>query len=254
MNDPTPIEKIIERQQIAAKKGYEKWKDFLTYTGIAMAIISAIVYLIVVFILINGFEVDYSKEEIISFLLLGAATGVMINISMRIQGLDLARLTDKAKETQTKLNDLTAKSKETKLRPLWVMHLLNIAKDILIKGGTITLTMYFAISISYKGLGEQKYMLLAFANVFLYFGLSLITMNKSYDYYIDKHIPFMEKQIFKLEEERRKDNATNENDRRDQGNVREDGRRDAVKVDADSSPDFNRRTNENQGAWRSSND
>lgn len=244
----TPLEKVITRQQVASKKGYEKWKDFLTYTGIAMAIVSAIVYLIVVFILINGFEVDYSSEEIISFLLLGGATGVMINISMRIQGLDLARLTDKAKEVQAKLNDLTAKSKETKLRPLWVMHFVNIAKDILIKGGTITLTMYFAISISYKGLGEQKYMLLAFANVFLYFGLSLITMNKSYDYYIDKHIPFMEKQIFKLEEERRKDNATNENDRRDQGSVEYDGRRDAVKVYAGATPDFNRSTNENQGA------
>ena len=126
--------------------------------------------------------------------------------------------------------------------------LTNTARDILIKGGTITLTMYFAISISYKGLGEQKYMLLAFANVFLYFGLSLITMNKSYDYYIDKHIPFMEKQIFKLEEERRQDNATNKNDRRDQGNVGEDGRRDAVKVYAVTNPDFNRSTNENQGA------
>lgn len=244
----TPLEKVITRQQIANKKGYEKWKDFLTYTGIAMAIISAIVYLIVVFILINGFEVDYSKNEIISFLLLGGSTGVMINISMRIQGLDLARLTKKAKEVQIKLNDLTAKSKEVKLRPLWVMHLINTAKDILIKGGTITLTMYFAISISYKGLGEQKYMLLAFANVFLYFGLSLITMNKSYDYYIDKHIPFMEKQIFKLEEERRIEDATNENDRRDQGNVGEDGRRDAVKVYAGSNSDFNRHTNENQGA------
>ena len=244
----TPLEKIIERQQITAKKGYEKWKDFLTYTGIVMAVISSIVYLIVVFILINGFEVDYSKEEIISFLLLGAATGVMINIAMRIQGLDLARLTPKAKEVQAKLNDLTAKSKEAKLRPLWVMHLANALKDILIKGGTITLTMYFAISISYNGLGEQKYMLLAFANVFLYFGMSLITMNKSYDYYIDKHIPFMEKQIFKLEEERRKDNATNKNDRRDQGNVGEDGRRDAIKVDAVTNPDFNKCTNENQRA------
>lgn len=254
MNEPTPLEKIITRQQQAAKKGYEKWKDFLTYTGIAMAIVSAIVYLIVVFILINGFEVDYSKEEIISFLILGAATGVMINISMRIQGLDLARLTDKAKEVQSKLNDLTAKSKSVKLRPLWVMHLQNTARDILIKGGTITLTMYFAISISYKGLGEQKYMLLAFANVFLYFGLSLITMNKSYDYYIDKHIPFMEKQIFKLEEERRIEDATNKDDRKDQGTIGYDGRRDAVKVYAGATPDFNRSTNENQGAWRSSND
>ena len=240
----TPLEKIIERQRITAKKGYEKWKDFLTYTGIVMAVISSIVYLIVVFILINGFEVDYSKEEIISFLLLGAATGVMINIAMRIQGLDLARLTPKAKEVQAKLNDLTAKSKEVKLRPLWVMHLANTARDILIKGGTITLTMYYAISISYKGLGEQKYMLLAFANVFLYFGLSLITMNKSYDYYIDKNIPYMEKQIFKLEEERRLENATNENDRRDQGNVGEDGRRDAVKINAGTNPNVNGDTNE----------
>lgn len=240
----TPLEKIIERQQITAKKGYEKWKDFLTYTGIVMAVISSIVYLIVVFILINGFEVDYSKEEIISFLLLGAATGVMINIAMRIQGLDLARLTPKAKEVQAKLNDLTAKSKTVNLKPLWAMHLINTIRDIIFKGGTITLTMYFAISISYKGLGEQKYMLLAFANVFMYLGLSLITMNKSYDYYIDKHIPFMEKQIIKLEEERRIEDATNKNDRRDQGNVGEDGRRDAVKINAGTNPNVNGDTNE----------
>lgn len=240
----TPLEKIIERQQITAKKGYEKWKDFLTYTGIAMAIISAIVYLIVVFILINGFEVDYSKEEIISFLLLGAATGVMINIAMRIQGLDLARLTPKAKEVQAKLNDLTAKSKTVNLKPLWAMHLINTIRDIIFKGGTITLTMYYAISISYKGLGEQKYMLLAFANVFMYLGLSLITMNKAYDYYIDKNIPYMEKQIFKLEEERRIEDATNKNDRRDQGNVGEDGRRDAVKINAGTNPNVNGDTNE----------
>lgn len=240
----TPLEKIIERQQITAKKGYEKWKDFLTYTGIAMAIISAIVYLIVVFILINGFEVDYSKEEIISFLLLGAATGVMINIAMRIQGLDLARLTPKAKEVQAKLNDLTAKSKTVNLKPLWAMHLINTIRDIIFKGGTITLTMYYAISISYKGLGEQKYMLLAFANVFMYLGLSLITMNKAYDYYIDKNIPYMEKQIIKLEEERRIEDATNKNDRRDQGNVGEDGRRDAVKINAGTNPNVNGDTNE----------
>ena len=49
-----------------------KNERLLTYTGIAMAIISAIVYLLVVFILINGFEVDYSKEEIISFLFSGS--------------------------------------------------------------------------------------------------------------------------------------------------------------------------------------
>lgn len=240
----TPLEKIIERQQITAKKGYEKWKDFLTYTGIVMAVISSIVYLIVVFILINGFEVDYSKEEIISFLLLGAATGVMINIAMRIQGLDLARLTPKAKEVQAKLNDLTAKSKTVNLKPLWAMHLINTIRDIIFKGGTITLTMYFAISISYKGLGEQKYMLLAFANVFMYLGLSLITMNKAYDYYIDKNIPYMEKQIIKLEEERRIEDATNKNDRRDQGNVGEDGRRDAVKINAGTNPNVNGDTNE----------
>ena len=240
----TPLEKIIERQQITAKKGYEKWKDFLTYTGIVMAVISSIVYLIVVFILINGFEVDYSKEEIISFLLLGAATGVMINIAMRIQGLDLARLTPKAKEVQAKLNDLTAKSKTVNLKPLWAMHLINTIRDIIFKGGTITLTMYYAISISYKGLGEQKYMLLAFANVFMYLGLSLITMNKAYDYYIDKNIPYMEKQIIKLEEERGNENATNENDRRDSSDVEYDGRRDAVKINAGTNPNVNGDTNE----------
>ena len=57
--------KSNQRQQIASKKVMKNGKTSWL-TGM-LWLFSAIVYLIVVFILINGFEVDYSKEEIISF-------------------------------------------------------------------------------------------------------------------------------------------------------------------------------------------
>ena len=66
---------------------YAKVKTALTYTGFALAIISSISYLILVYILINGFEASYQREQLIGFLILGAVAGILINLSMRTQEL-----------------------------------------------------------------------------------------------------------------------------------------------------------------------
>lgn len=188
----------LENYKAQKKELYERIKNFLTYTGTALAIISAIVYLILVYIIIYGFEVSYSKTQLLMFIILGAVVGILINVSMRMQGLDFAKLNPNAKRVLNELTRLKGVSNEVKLRPVWVMFLTTLLKDIIIKGGTIGMTIYFTIDISYNGLGEEKYFWLALANIVLYFGLGLISMSKAYDYYLDSHIPYMEQKIKKL--------------------------------------------------------
>src|SRR5690554_1504090 len=181
------------------KQFYERIKDVLTYTGIALAVIAGIAYLIIIYILVFGFNIHYNREQLVAFLLLGGAVGVLINIAMRIQGIDFAKLTPKAKQVMEELTKLSGSSDDVKIRPMWVMFVTTILKDIIVKGGTIGLSLYFVIDISYQGLGEEKYFYLAFANLLLYFGLGLLSMSKAYDYYLESHIPYMKQKIKKLE-------------------------------------------------------
>lgn len=182
------------------KPVYEVIKAVLTYVGIILTVLSGIAYLLIVSIMVYGFEAAYNKTALIGFLILGAITGVLINLSLRIQGIDFAKLTSEAKNTMKELTDLKGKSKEVKLAPMWQMFLVTIIKDIIIKGGTIGLSLYFVIDISYKGLQESKYFYLAWANLLLYLGLGLLSMNKSYDFYIENQIPLMKQKIMKLKE------------------------------------------------------
>lgn len=198
------------------KQFYERIKDILTYTGIALAVIAGIAYLIIIYILVFGFNIHYNREQLVAFLLLGGAVGVLINIAMRIQGIDFAKLTPTAKQVMEELTKLSGISDNVKIRPMWVMFVTTILKDIIVKGGTIGLSLYFVIDISYQGLGEEKYFYLAFANLLLYFGLGLLSMSKAYDYYLESHIPYMKQKIKKLELNNKKE-GIEENERIDIG-------------------------------------
>lgn len=187
------------------KQLYERVKDILTYTGVILAAVAAVAYLILVYIIIYGFQVDYSRDQLISFIVLGAVVGLLINIAMRIQGIDFAKITPNAKVVLKELTDSLGQSDKVKIRPMWVMFLSTILKDIVIKGGAIGFTLYYTIDISYSGLGEEKYFYLAIANIILYFGLGLISMSKAYDYYMESHIPYMEQKIKKLELEKKEE-------------------------------------------------
>lgn len=196
------------------KQLYERVKDILTYTGVILAAVAAIAYLILVYIIIYGFEVDYSRNQLIVFIVLGAVVGLLINIAMRIQGIDFAKITPTAKVVLKELTDSLGQSDKVKIRPMWVMFLSQTLKDIVIKGGAIGFTIYYTIDISYSGLGEEKYFLLALANIVLYFGIGLISMSRAYDYYLESHIPYMKQKIKKLELEK-KEEGIEENERID---------------------------------------
>ncbi len=198
------------------KQYYERVKDILTYTGVILAAVAAIAYLILVYIIIYGFQVDYSRDQLIAFIVLGAFVGLLINVAMRIQGIDFAKITPTAKVVLKDLTDTLGQSDKVKIRPMWVMFMQAILKDIVIKGGAIGFTLYYTIDISYSGLGEEKYFLLAIANIVLYFGLGLISMSKAYDYYLESHIPFMQQRIKKLEFKNEKE-GIDENERIDIG-------------------------------------
>lgn len=183
-----------------------KFKSIFQFTGFILAGISGVAYLILLFIIINGFESNIGNTSLIVFLVVGAVDGVLINLSLRIQGIDFAKVTDEAKTVLNLYNGLKGADIETKTMPMWLFMIFNVIKDIIFKGGSIVFTLYFSITIIVEGLGDFTYMYLGIFNVLMYFGFGLLSMSKAYDHYMENEIPRIKIKYEKLKKKGVKEN------------------------------------------------
>lgn len=175
----------------------KRFKNVILFIGFVLAGISAIAYLILLYIIITGFEIVIASHELLIFLILGAIAGLMISLSLRIQGISLAK--NENNDLYERLHLLTGKDLETKLFPMWAFHLINIVKDILVKGVSMVVTLYFSITIIIKGLGDFKYFWLGIVNILLYFGFGFLALVKAYEHTLANEIPLVRQKIKILE-------------------------------------------------------
>ncbi len=188
----------------------DKKKDFwqdkiskaLKVVGSVIVAVSAIANLIVVYILIKGFKTEVSSEKLLVFLLVNAVFGIMMIIGGMIQGKDLSKSRADVENVLKEYSDMIPTSKEVKLRSYTWHFWIEIIRNIFTKSLSITISMFFAVRIIIDGLKDDKYFILAITNVILYLGLSFLSLAKSYDYYKDKHIPYLRQKI-KIMEERK---------------------------------------------------
>lgn len=188
----------------------DKRKDFwqdkvskaLKIVGAVIIAISAIANLIVAYILIKGFKADVSSEKLLVFLLVNAVFGIMMIIGGMIQGKDLSKSRGDVEKVLKDYSDLISNDKEVKLRSYTYHFWMQVIYNIFTKALAITISMFFAIRIIIDGLQDDKYFVLAITNVILYLGLSFLSLAKSYDYYKDKHIPYLRQKMKVMEEKR----------------------------------------------------
>lgn len=188
----------------------DKKKDFwqdkvskaLKIVGAVIIAISAIANLIVAYILIKGFKADVSSEKLLVFLLVNAVFGIMMIIGGMIQGKDLSKSRGDVEKVLKDYSDLISNDKEVKLRSYTYHFWMQVIYNIFTKALAITISMFFAIRIIIDGLQDDKYFVLAITNVILYLGLSFLSLAKSYDYYKDKHIPYLRQKMKVMEEKR----------------------------------------------------
>lgn len=192
----------------------KKYKQALTYSGFVLAIVAVIGYLILLWILISGFKIEIGNDKLMIFLGLGAVAGVLISLSLRIQGIDFAKAEEEAKNALNEYNDLITKDKKKKMYPLWVFMLVSTIKDIVFKGLSVFVTLYFSITVIVEGMGDYTYFLLGLVNVVLYLGLGFLSLAKAYDNYLEKHIPYLKQKTIRMKEEL----DAEENTRVDSGN------------------------------------
>jgi len=179
----------------------EQIKDYLLYTGFAMAIISALSYIILAFIMIKGFSSAIDVKNQLVFSILGAAVGLVIAFSLKQQGIAFAKQEKESKTVMTAYYDELNKSKKEKdLHTITHYLVISTIKDIFIKGLAVAISTYFILNIFREGSDDWSLLGLAISNIFLFIGFGLMALSTSYDKYIQEHIPVIKALTSKIKE------------------------------------------------------
>lgn len=193
-----------ENKQLKLQQKYrETLLRLLNNIGIVGAVLTAIVDLVCVIIFVVGIKIEIKGNSAIIFSIVSSLVGIMINFFLRYQGQKYAEI-----ENQEILNKFYRKKIKEVKKPIsmntWL--LLNTIKDILLKGVTISLSIFGIIYISIDGSKNPVQILITIATLVLFTCFGLISMNSAYCRFYNKQLPYMEEQIKQKEVE---ENGTN---------------------------------------------
>ena len=170
-------------------------KPTLEYIGTIGAILMAVAYIIVIFVLIYGLKAQ-SFIQTLTFSLVSAAVGLGIMQLLKLQGITFAQSIPENKATldeyyNTQTNDKRPRS----LSYFWVT---SVIRDLIVKGFTIIASTAGVIYIVIQGSEDIILLLLGIINLILFACFGLISLSKAYDFVNNSHIPYVKLQIEKV--------------------------------------------------------
>ena len=174
-----------------------KIQPILTYVGMIGATLMSIMYIVAVFILIIGFKAQSIQSTII-FAVVNAVVGLIIMQFLKIQGVSFAKNLPKNKKILEEYYN--TKTKDKKLHSITFYWVTSCVKDILIKGICVIISTMGVVYIVIQGCNDYNLLLLALVNLVMFICFGLLALNKAYDFYNDRHIPYVIDQINKEKE------------------------------------------------------
>ena len=174
-----------------------KIQPILTYVGAIGATLMSIMYIVAVFILIIGFKAQSIQSTII-FAVVNAVVGLIIMQFLKIQGVSFAKNLPKNKKILEEYYN--TKTKDKKLHSITFYWVTSCVKDILIKGICVIISTMGVVYIVIQGCNDYNLLLLALVNLVMFICFGLLALNKAYDFYNDRHIPYVIDQINKEKE------------------------------------------------------
>ena len=167
-------------------------QPILQYVGVIGAILMSIMYIIIVVILIIGFKAQ-SIQNTIVFAVINAIVGLMIMQFLKIQGISFAKnLPENIEIIKQYYNTKTKDKKIQSIKYYWTSSLI---KDFISKGLSIAFTTAGIIYIVIVGSNDYTLLLLALANLILFICFGLLELNNAYEFYNNKHVPYMQEMI-----------------------------------------------------------
>ena len=167
-------------------------QPILQYVGVIGAILMSIMYIITVVILIIGFKAQ-SIQNTIVFAIINAIVGLIIMQFLKIQGISFAKnLPENIEIVKQYYNTKTKDKKIQSIKYYWTSSLI---KDFISKGLSIAFTTAGIIYIVIVGSNDYTLLLLALVNLILFICFGLLALNNAYEFYNNKHVPYMQEMI-----------------------------------------------------------
>lgn len=175
----------------------ELFKKIMSWSGAVFILMSIIVYMIVVYIYIKGFEVNISSSDAIIFASISAVFSVLVLMGAGELGISLAKNTDTAKEVEKEYIKVLPQSKKPKNKPRKIgdFQAILLFKDIFIKATSIGGSVFLVVSFAVKGVEDPQYMLMALGNIFIALSMGATRILRTYEAYMTRHIPWMQIEI-----------------------------------------------------------
>lgn len=168
-------------------------KPILIWIGTIVSAIMAVAYIIVVFVLIQGFRVDTILNTTV-FSLVTAIVGFCIMQMLKVQGQAFAANIEENKKL-VKEYTKTFSTKNKKAHSMRYYWITSGAVDILTKCLTLAITSIGMVYIMIEGSQDYNLLLLALVNLLMFAGFGLIGMVNTYDFYNESYVPYMMEQI-----------------------------------------------------------
>lgn len=171
-----------------------KLKPLLQYIGTIGAVSMSVAYVITVFILIKGFEVNTVIDTGI-FAVVNAAVGFIIMQFLKIQGIAFAKNLPENKEILTEYyNTKTHDKKAHSIKFYWVV---SVIKDLIFKALSVGIATFGLIYIVVEGCNDYNLLWLALVNLILFLCFGFLSLNSAYEFFNERHIPFIKEQLEK---------------------------------------------------------
>lgn len=178
-----------------------KIKPALLYVGTIGAVLTSIAYVALVCILILGFMAHNMLQTLV-FAVINAIIGFVIMQMLKIQGQDFAKTLP---ENVPILNAYhKARTKDKKFHSMKYYWTKTLITDFLTKAITIAFTTIGIIYIVIQGSQDYMLLLMAFTNLVMFFCFGLISLSKTYDFFNNEHMGYVQEQLRMIYEEEKK--------------------------------------------------
>lgn len=176
----------------------KKILPILNYVGIIGAAIMIVAYIIAVFVLIRGFKAEALLQTTI-FGCVNAATGFVIMQFLKIQGVSFAKMLPENEDIIKRY--YKTKTKDKKVRSIKYFWTTSVIKDVITKCATLAATTIGLIYIVIQGSNDYNLLFLAIVNLLMFMCFGFISLVNAYDFYNQRHVPYMVEQLKKVQEQ-----------------------------------------------------
>ena len=166
--------------------------NILKYVGIIGAAICSVAYIVVVLVLIQGFKAENTTQTL-SFALVNAVVGFIILTFLKIQGESFAKSLPENKAISEAY--YAAQTRDKKYHSMKYFWITSTIKDILTKVFGVFMSTFGIIYIVIIGSNDWNLLLLAFVNLLLFISFGLLGLEKSYEFYNTRMVPYMQHQL-----------------------------------------------------------